>query len=172
MQPVHALILLHFAENCSVLVQDAFQGLHGNKSQATLHPVVIYQKKDDEIATQSFCILSDSLQHDTNIVHHLLHIILEDLKANIHQLKQCIYLSNGAVSQYKNYTNFSNICHHEKDMLSQQSGNLLQHHMEKVHGVGGTVNPPVSWARLQLTIDAIDTVDKMLYWCKENINGI
>ena len=37
----NALILLDFAENYSFIIQDAIQGYHCNKSQATLHALLI-----------------------------------------------------------------------------------------------------------------------------------
>ena len=174
LKPGHALILLDFAENYSFLVQDAIQGFHWNNSQATLHPFVVYQKTDNKIVSQSFCVISDSLQHDSNIVHYFLHIILEDLKTNICQLKRCIYFSDGAASQYKNYKNFSNICNHEKDhgVPAEWHFFATSHGKSPCDGVGGTVKRLVSRASLQLTTDAIDTADKMFHWCKENINGI
>ena len=173
LRPGHALILLDFAENYSFLVQDAIQRLHWNNSQAMLHPFVIYQMKDDKIATQSFCVISNSLQHNTNIVQYFLHIILEDLTTNIHQLKRCIYFSNGAASQYKNYKNFSNICNHEKDhgVPAEWHFFATSHGESPCDGVGGTVKRLVSRASLQLTTDPINTADKMFYWCKENVNG-
>ena len=69
LKPHHALILLDLADNYSFLVHDIIQGFHWNNRQALRHPFVVYQKKDNKIASQSFCIISDSLQHDSNIVH-------------------------------------------------------------------------------------------------------
>ena len=36
------IILLDFAENFSIAIQDAAQGFHWDNSQATLHPFVDY----------------------------------------------------------------------------------------------------------------------------------
>ena len=130
--------------------------------------------KDNKVVSQSFCVISDSLQHDTNMVHYFVHVVLKHLKTNESQLKRCIYFSDGAASQYKNYKNFSNICHHEKDhgVPAEWHFFATSHGKSPCDGVGGTVKRLVSRASLQLITDAIDTAEKMFYWCKENINGI
>ena len=85
-----------------------------------------------------------------------------------------IYFNDDVASQHKNYKNFSNICNHEKDhgVPAEWHFFAASHGKSPCDGVGGTVKRLVSRASLQLTTDAIDTADKMLYWCKENINGI
>lgn len=37
-----AIVMLDFAENYAFIVQDEVQGYHWNKSQCTLHPVMLY----------------------------------------------------------------------------------------------------------------------------------
>ena len=109
--------------------------------------------KDNKIASQSFCVISDSLQHDTNIVHYFLHIILEDLKTNIRQLKRCIYFSDGA----------------DHGVPAEWHLFSTSHRKRPCDGVGGTVKRLVSRTGLQLTTDAIDTMDTVFHCCKGNI---
>ena len=111
----HILILLDFAENYSFLIQDAVQGFHWNNSQATLHPFVIYFMEENKIKCKSICIISDNLQHNTNSVHCFIYEVLKHLKNLIPYFNHCIYFSDGASSQYKNYKNISNLCHHKQD---------------------------------------------------------
>ena len=47
------IVLVHFAENYKFLVQDEIQGYHWNKTQCTLHPVVVYSKKDGVLVKRS-----------------------------------------------------------------------------------------------------------------------
>ena len=66
------IILLDFAENYHFIVQDEVQGCHWNKAQCTLHPVVIYNKnQQNQLVHTPICILSDDLDQDTSFVHEL-----------------------------------------------------------------------------------------------------
>ena len=120
--------LLDLAENYSFLVQDAIQGFQLKNSQATTHPFVVYKMKDNKITTQSFCIISDSLQYDTNTVHYFLHIILEDLKTNMRQLTGCTYFSHGAAKTIKTFQISANM---KKTMVYQQSGTFCLSTLKK-----------------------------------------
>ena len=65
--------LVDFAENYAFVVQDEVQGFHWNKSQCTLHPVVLYYKKLNpdsqqlELKSHSLCFKSDDLDHKRRI---------------------------------------------------------------------------------------------------------
>ena len=56
-----------FAENYTFVVQDKMQSYHWKKSYCTVHPIVEYYKMENELSHQSFCFLSDDLEHDTNL---------------------------------------------------------------------------------------------------------
>ena len=60
-------------------------------------------KKSNELKYLSFCVLSDSLTHDADAVHTFLSWILSKIKTEPPNLKMCIYFSDGATSQYKDY---------------------------------------------------------------------
>ena len=48
------IVLADFAENYSMVVQDAVQGWHWIKQQCTIHPIIIYYKDSQEkLAVQS-----------------------------------------------------------------------------------------------------------------------
>ena len=58
-----------FAENYSFIVQDAVQGFLWNRSQATVHPFVIYyvnseKSSQDRLDHLSIACISDHLQRD------------------------------------------------------------------------------------------------------------
>ena len=59
-------IMLNFAKTYSFLVQDAVQGFHWHKSQATLHPCVIYFKDlaIDALNNMSLVCISDDNEHN------------------------------------------------------------------------------------------------------------
>ena len=101
--PDEVIIILDFAENYSFIVQDAAQGYHWDKTQATLRPFVAYMKQDGETKTVSMCVISDHLRHDTITVHCFLEIMLSHVKLLSDQVKKVYYLSDGAASQYKTF---------------------------------------------------------------------
>lgn len=170
----HILILLDFAENYSFLIQDAVQGFHWNNSQATLHPFVIYFMEENKIKCKSICIISDNLQHNTNSVHCFIHEVLKHLKNLIPYFNHCIYFSDGASSQYKNYKNISNLCHHKQDhdVSAEWHFFATSHGKSACDGVGGTVKRLVARASLQSLVDPINSSEKMYDWCRQNIDGI
>jgi len=110
------IILLDFAENYSFVVQDAVQGYHWSNSQATLHRFVVYYRNDKgKLANLNFCILSDSLNHDADAVHAFIRLVLMSIKQRLPLITQCIYFSDGAPSQYKNFKTLFNLYHHFSD---------------------------------------------------------
>ena len=95
-----AVVLLDFAENYSFVVQDAVQGYYWDNSQATLHPLVAYYRKEDgSLGTISFCVVSDCLKHDATAVYAFISVIIAHLKEFIPGLSLVKYFSDGAASQ-------------------------------------------------------------------------
>ena len=144
------LILLDFAESYSFIVQGAVQGYHWNNSQATLHPIVVYYFKG-QLKCKSYCIISDHLKHDTNSVHAFVAEVLEYIKIDIPGITKCIYFSDGAGSQYKNYKNIANLCHHSTDhgVTAEWHFYATSHGKSPCDGIGGTVKRLVAKASLQ-----------------------
>ena len=48
-----------------------FHVISWNISQVTLHPFVIYEKKQETLTNESFCVIYDHMKHDSNGVHAL-----------------------------------------------------------------------------------------------------
>jgi hypothetical protein len=61
-----SLVICDFSENYAFVGQDAAQGLHWNNSQATIHPFVIYYKKEQTgvIDHINYIIISNCTKHD------------------------------------------------------------------------------------------------------------
>ena len=66
------IVLGDFAENYSFLVQDQIQGYHWNKSQCSLHPVVVYICSSDNLVESSLCILFEDLNHDAAFLYKVI----------------------------------------------------------------------------------------------------
>ena len=87
-----AIVLLDFAESYPYIVQDAIQSFHWNKLQATLHPIVVYHLQNETLVPIDFCVISDSMVHDTNAVHCFLKTTISKLRDIIPGLSHLIYL--------------------------------------------------------------------------------
>ena len=135
-------ILLDFAESYSFIVQDAIQGYHWNNSQATLHAIVVYNKKSGILCSKTYCLISDCLNHNTNAVHKFISAVFNDIRAKHPNVTQCIYFSDGASSQYKNCKNFINICHHNSDHGLEAEWNFFatSHAKSPCDGIGKFTN--------------------------------
>jgi hypothetical protein len=176
LKPGEAIIILDFAENYSFVVQDAAQGFHWNNNQATLHPFVVYYKKDDQTAHASMCVISDHLCHDTITVHRFMYDVLNHVKQVLcPEVKKVYYFSDGAASQYKNFKNFSNAVYHEDDfgMCAEWHFFATSHGKNACDGVGGTVKREAAKASLQATVTGHILTPRDLYeWSQSHILNI
>ncbi|ESO10181.1 hypothetical protein HELRODRAFT_168053 [Helobdella robusta] len=61
---LECIALMDFAENYSVILQDAIQSHHWSNTQVTLHPIVLYYRDDENLSVKSVCMISDCLDHN------------------------------------------------------------------------------------------------------------
>ena len=66
------IVLGDFAENYFFLVQKEIQGYHWNKSQCSLHPLVVHIRSSDNLVESSLCILSEDLNHDVAFAYKVI----------------------------------------------------------------------------------------------------
>ena len=90
------IVICDFAENYSFVLPDEVQAYHWNNSQCTIHPFVVYYKANGELKHLSFVVISDIM-------------LFAFLRPRI-ALNKCIFMSDGAPSQYKNRKNLACIC--------------------------------------------------------------
>ena len=62
------------------------------------------------------------MKHDSNAAHAFFGKVFNLLKDSWSTLQKCIYFSDGVNSQYKNYKNFANLCHHVQDFFATLHG--------------------------------------------------
>ena len=108
------------------------------------------------VKTASFCCLQkgqpdSSTRIFSNAVHAFLGKVLSLIKDSWSTLQTCIYFSDGASSQYKDYKNFANLCHHASDfqLAAKRDFFPLPHGKSLCNGIGGTVKHLVANAYLQ-----------------------
>ncbi|KAG8232373.1 hypothetical protein J437_LFUL008841, partial [Ladona fulva] len=115
LQPLECLVILDFSESYSFVLQDEIQGVHWNNMQATLRPFVVYYRSEFIVESKSFVAISESLKHDTIAVHSFQCKLISFLKEEAGEIYKFVYFLDGASSQYKNRTNFINLCYHKED---------------------------------------------------------
>ena len=97
-------------------MQDTVQGFNWNNTQAAIYQFVVYYLSHVcHIQCSSYWIISDCLKNDINAIRSCIKAVVTDLQEHVHLLNKCIYFSVGAGPQYKNYNNFTNLCHHQSD---------------------------------------------------------
>lgn len=129
-----------FSENYSFSVQDAPQGFYWESSQCSLHPFVAYWTENGASHHQSFCFVSDSIKHDTNMVHAFVKRLIPELRSLVPNMKKIYYFSDGCAAQYKNRKNFANVCCHEADFGIPCEWHFFatSHGKGACDGIGGT----------------------------------
>ena len=100
-------------------------------------------------------MISDHLKHDTVIVHCSIAILMKHLKPLIPGLQKVLYFIDGALSQYKNYKNFGNLCSHEQDFgfVAESYFFATSHGKSPCDSIGGTMKCLVARANLQATLN-------------------
>ena len=171
-----AIVLGDFAENYSFVIQDEIQGYHWNKSQCSLHPIVIYHSSNNFLLASSICILSDDLDHDVSFVYKVMDEAVKHIKTElIPSINTIHYFSDGCAGQYKNRKHFYNLCHHADDFSVKCKWNFFatSHGKSPCDGIGGTVKRLAARASLQRTTSChILSAEQMFEFCKESIPGI
>ncbi|GBN65685.1 hypothetical protein AVEN_221525-1 [Araneus ventricosus] len=121
-------------------------------------------------------IISDCVVHDTVAVQLFQCLMIDFLKQNLsYKPEKLNYFSDGAISQYKNKSNFLDLCNHEKDFGIKAEWNFfaLSHGKNACDGVGGTVKQLAALASLQMVYnDQIMTPRQLYDWAKKNIANI
>lgn len=117
MTPLEEIIVQgDFADNFSYVVQDEIQSFHWENKQATLHPFVAYQRKEDgSLEHRNICVVSDCKEHSTVTAFAFLKVVIEHLKTVFPSVQKIHYFTDGCAGQYKNKNNFINLCHHKED---------------------------------------------------------
>ena len=169
------IVLGDFAESYQFVIQDEIQGFHWNKQSCTLHPIVIYYKKDNILTQKSICFISDDLNHDTRFVYEVMKQTVNIIKEIFTEPIMMHYFSDGCAGQYKNCKNFINLCLHEKDFNIKCVWSFFatSHDKSPCDGLGGTLKHLTARASLQRTLsDQILTAKQVFDYCKEEVKGV
>ena len=161
-----------FAQNYSFVVQDEIQGYHWNNLQCTLHPVVVYYKKGQDLSHISYCILSDDLEHTIHLVYVIQKKVIQDLKTRLPNITSLEYYSDGCGGQYKNRKNFLNLCLNKQDfnLTAKWYFFATSHGKQPCDGIGGTVKCLAAKHSLQNDVsNHILNPQQMFDFCQQSI---
>ena len=143
---------MDFNENFSFVLQDETQGYHWTHGCCTLHTVVLYVKDKNNVKSETFCFLSDDMEHDILMVYYNQKLMMEYLKANYPQVTNVEYFIDERAVQYKIWKIFFNLCHHKKDFGGIEAKWIffaMSYAKSACDGVGTSVKRILSKASLQ-----------------------
>lgn len=95
---------MDFGGSFPFVVQESIQAFYFNNKQATVAPFVLHYRASDnsKIEIQSFCVISEHLQHNTYVVNIFQEKVLNSIKEMFPWITKVIYFSDRAPTQYKN----------------------------------------------------------------------
>lgn len=169
------IVVCDFSENYGFVVQNAAQGFHWNNNQATVHPFAIYHKDNNgNLQVKSLVMISECLHHDTIAVHVFQKHLVNFLNAELKQISEIIYFSDGSGAQYKNKKNFANLIYHEKDFGLAAEWHFFptSHGKGACDGLGGTLKRLAARASLQRVSNPIQTPKQLFEWATESLPNI
>lgn len=175
LKPGEFLVTLDFAENYAFVVQEAAQAFHWNNDQATIFPMVVYYKDNDESKHFSFVVISDCRHHDTVAVYMFQKKLIQYLKRRFDDVSKLYYFSDGAPQQFKNKSAFANLCHHEADFQVKAEWHFFAtaHGKGPCDGLAGTIKRLASRRALQIGTKSEILTSKALYdWACESFENI
>jgi hypothetical protein len=135
-------IVLHqdYAENYGVFIQDSVQGAHWNNQQLTVFPSIVYYKTESTIQTMSYVCISDDNNHENETVFAFNNVLMDNLKKQI-PVSKVYFVTDGAVTQFKNFKQFINIAMFSTDynIVAEQHFFASGHGKGACDGIGATV---------------------------------
>ena len=118
-----------------------------------------------------FLFFTPNTKHNTSMVYTFISALIPKIKCFIPELSKIYYYSDGWAGQYKNRSNFINLCYHKMDFDVECEWHFFSTSQGKraCDGIGGEVKKMTAKARLQRPFEnQILTPQDMYIFCKEN----
>ena len=133
-------IIVHvdFAENHSLLNQNAIMQAHWSTQQASIFTIHLKVSRE---RYHSMAIISNNLTHDVQFVHAAQAIISDYVQSIYPAAKRLIYVSDGAPHHFKNNKNILNLTYHRSDFGIPASWSFCAtaHGKGAVDGIGAAI---------------------------------
>lgn len=135
------IVHLDFSENFSHLSQESVQSEYYAQTQTTIHPIMVYYKKDGKLEHKSYVVISDVLEHDSKFVRSMQLKIVPIIQALVPNVKKIHFWSDGAGSQYKNKFNFYYLSQYKEKFNIHVEWNFFAtaHGKGVVDGIGAII---------------------------------
>jgi hypothetical protein len=170
---VQGEIVVHqdFAENYGVFIQDSVQGAHWNNQQLTVFPSIVYYKTESTIQTMCYVFISDDNKHENEAVFAFNKVLMDNIKKQI-PVSKVYFVTDGAVTQFKNYKQFINIAMFSTDynIVAEQHFFASGHGKGACDGIGATVKRMCRKASVQGK--SITTAQEFCNYVNENMQNI
>ncbi|XP_060579551.1 uncharacterized protein LOC132736439 [Ruditapes philippinarum] len=140
LQNDEAFIQMDFAENYTCRTADEVQTAYWSLTSVTLHPVVIYFKKDSRLCHKSYVVVSDTITHSSSTVVAFLDAVLPEIKSLLPNLTKVHYWTDSPSSQYRNKFIFNTLANHNEVYGVRAQFNYFEagHGKSACDGLGGT----------------------------------
>ncbi|CAC5422422.1 unnamed protein product [Mytilus coruscus] len=139
LKPNEALVPVDFAENFHCKLTNEIQSMHfgASKKQLTLHTRVFYTA----LRSQTFCTVSDSLDHNPCSVWAFMDPILDKLLQENKDVDTLHFFSDGPATQYKQKGNFLLFTHEMtvRNLSGEWNFHERGHGKRVPDGVGGAL---------------------------------
>lgn len=170
LKPNEFVVISDFSENYTFVVQDEIQAFHWANEQCTVHPIVIYFKTENgDVEHINYVVIAESLTHNAAAVFLFHQKMISFLRDNFDSIEKIFFFSDGAASQYKNKTNFHNLCEFEaKHKIKVEWHFFASYHGKgPCDGLGGTVKRMATQASLRRLYDGhILTATDLFEWLR------
>ena len=135
----------------------------------------MYFKQNHRLIENSFCFLSNDVEHDTSFVWKLQQKLTEYIRNNFTNIKFIEYFSDGCAGQNKNFKNFLNLTHYQLDFNLAASWSFFEtsHGKSPCDGIGEIVKRKLSHVSLtRETANSILTSLSAYECCQQECNSI
>ena len=135
----HMIVQMDFAENYSCRYVDEPTCAYWKQTAVTLHPVVVYWKKDEKLMHKSYVVVSDELGHSASTVCAFLDVVIPELRKLDPELERIHYWTDSPSSQYRNRYIFDMLSKHQEIYNCDAQWNFFEagHGKSACDGIGG-----------------------------------
>lgn len=136
----HAVTVMDFSENISLVPQDEIESAHWTVKQVTLHPIYVVRHAKDSteenpvLKKESLVIISDELIHNADAVYVFTEKLLTHINDNPGPcpLRVLHRFSDNCAAQYKSKSSFDHLMQLEEN----KNIKIIYHFTESGHGKG------------------------------------
>ena len=167
------VLCMDFGENYTNLHQDEAQSAHWSHQQTVFSAVAYHQCPHcEDSAHESLVFISDDFKHDTHAVQHFVNLATDHLRQTRGlTIERQIHFSDGAASQFKCKTSFSDASHSIADFGFPIEKNYFgsRHGKGPSDGEIGVVKRSASVAVASRSVESIRDAEEFFTFCQNTL---